>query len=160
MLTESICTSRLLVLTADLGHQHGRVLLLAQNVADRPRHVGRRERRGRVERLAGIARLGDARQHLRRIRRRLRQPDVVLPDQVGAGLLKSRPACYPPDMFRIIGFADHRLAIRRKPLNNSLHKRPRSVLRARLITARPMTTELGDNETSYRNKQASAARAA
>ena len=32
---------------ADLGHQHGRVLLLAQNVADRPGDVGRRERRGR-----------------------------------------------------------------------------------------------------------------
>ena len=36
----------------------------------------------------------------------------------------------------------------------------RSMPLARLITARPMTTELGDDETSYRNKQASAARAA
>ena len=32
---------------ADFGQQHRRVLLLAQNVADRPGHVGRRERRGR-----------------------------------------------------------------------------------------------------------------
>ena len=32
---------------ADFGQQHRRVLLLAQNVADRPGDVGRRERRGR-----------------------------------------------------------------------------------------------------------------
>jgi transposase len=32
---------------ADLGHQHRRVLLLAENVADRSSHVGRRGCRGR-----------------------------------------------------------------------------------------------------------------
>ena len=31
----------------DLGHQHRRVLLFAQNVTDRPGDIGRRERRSR-----------------------------------------------------------------------------------------------------------------
>jgi hypothetical protein len=42
MLTESICTRSLVVSMAWTS-----VLLLTENVADRPGHVGRRERRGR-----------------------------------------------------------------------------------------------------------------
>ena len=42
-----------------------------------------------IERLAGVGRLGDGRQHLCRIGRTLRQRDVVLPDQA----MGTRPAC-------------------------------------------------------------------